>query len=75
MRSGLAGSGRGLIRSAESRQRYLEVYDHVQSLNSSPDAVRDVPTEFGAVRVYQHGLMAEAAGVVALLLGDNSDVG
>lgn len=43
------------FRSVESRQRYLAVYDRVRALSPRPDAVHDVPTEFGVVRVYQHG--------------------
>lgn len=37
------------------RQRYLAVYDEVRALTSPPDVVHDVRTDFGAVRVYQHG--------------------
>lgn len=43
------------FRSAAARQRYLAVYDRVRSLSPPPDAVLDVQTEFGGVRVYQHG--------------------
>lgn len=43
------------FRSAESRQRYLAVYDRVRSLSPVPNAVHDVQTQFGVVRVYQHG--------------------
>lgn len=43
------------FRSAEVRQRYLAVYDRVRALSPKPDAIHDVPTEFGVVRVYQHG--------------------
>lgn len=43
------------FRSADSRQRYLAVYDRVRSLSPVPDAVHDVQTQFGVVRVYQHG--------------------
>jgi len=43
------------FRNAESRQRYLAIYDRVRSLTPPPSAVHDVPTEFGVVRVYQHG--------------------
>ncbi|MFL0177635.1 alpha/beta fold hydrolase [Mycobacterium sp. SMC-13] len=50
-----AVSDKSGFRSAESRQRYLAVYDHVRALSPRPDAVRDVPTEFGVARVYQHG--------------------
>lgn len=53
------------FRSAESRQRYLTVYDRVRSLGPAPDAVHDVPTEFGVVRAYQHG---PDAGVPLVLL-------
>jgi pimeloyl-ACP methyl ester carboxylesterase len=43
------------FRSAQSRQRYLAVYDRVRSLSPQPDVVHDVRTEFGVVRAYQHG--------------------
>lgn len=43
------------FRSAEARQRYLAVYDRVRALSPKPDVVHDVPTDFGVVRVYQHG--------------------
>jgi pimeloyl-ACP methyl ester carboxylesterase len=49
----------------ESRQRYLAVYDRVRALSPKPDAVHDVPTEFGVVRVYQHG---PAGGIPVVLL-------
>jgi hypothetical protein len=43
------------FRNAESRQRYLAVYERVRSLSPAPDVVHDVQTEFGVVRVYLHG--------------------
>ncbi len=43
------------FRSAEARQRYMTVYHHLRSRSPVPDAVHDVATEFGVVRVYQHG--------------------
>lgn len=43
-------------KSAEARRRYLRAYDELRTLSPSPTAVHDVATEFGAVRVYQHGL-------------------
>ena len=51
----MAVSEKSGFRSVESRQRYLAVYDRVRGLSPQPDAVHDVPTEFGVVRVYQHG--------------------
>lgn len=51
----MAVSEKSGFRSVESRQRYLAVYDRVRGLSPKPDAVHDVPTEFGVVRVYQHG--------------------
>lgn len=53
------------FRSVESRQRYLAVYDRVRALSPKPDAVHDVPTEFGVVRVYQHG---PGGGIPVVLL-------
>ncbi|XTP34749.1 alpha/beta fold hydrolase [Mycobacterium sp. TJFP1] len=43
------------FRSVEARRRYLAVYDRVRALSPRTDAVHNVPTEFGVVRVYQHG--------------------
>jgi pimeloyl-ACP methyl ester carboxylesterase len=51
----IAMSDKSGFRSADARGRYLEVYDRVRSLSPQPDAVHDVQTEFGVVRVYQHG--------------------
>lgn len=53
------------FRSVESRQRYLTVYDSVRALSPRPDAVHDAPTEFGVVRVYQHG---SDSGIPVVLL-------
>ncbi len=50
-----AMSDKSGFRSAESRDRYLAVYDRVRSLSPVPDATHDVATAFGIVRVYQHG--------------------
>lgn len=50
-----AMSDKSGFRSAESRDRYLAVYDRVRSLSPVPDAIHDVATAFGVVRVYQHG--------------------
>ena len=36
--------------------RFLEHYDELRSLSPPPDAVHDVATDFGTVRVYRHGL-------------------
>ena len=49
---GLADDG---FKSADARRRYLAVYDELRALSPRPDVVHDVPTKFGAVRVYQHG--------------------
>ena len=49
---GLADGG---FRNANERHRYLHVYDEVRALTSQPDVVHDIRTEFGEVRVYQHG--------------------
>ncbi|RAU93038.1 alpha/beta hydrolase [Mycobacterium colombiense] len=48
----MAGGG---FRNAHARQRYLAAYDEMRALSPQPDLVHDVPTEFGTVRVYQHG--------------------
>lgn len=61
----MAVSDKSGFRSAESRQRYLAVYDRVRALSPRPDAVHDVPTEFGVVRVYRHG---SSDGVPVVLL-------
>lgn len=45
----------GGFKSAKARDRYLAEYDEVRALGPRPDAVHDVPTPFGTVRVYQHG--------------------
>jgi pimeloyl-ACP methyl ester carboxylesterase len=47
--------GDGGFRSADARRRYLAVYDEMRALSPEPDVVHDVLTEFGTVRVYQHG--------------------
>lgn len=45
----------GRFKSADARGRYLAQYEDLRALSPQPDVVHDVPTEFGAVRVYQHG--------------------
>jgi hypothetical protein len=52
---GLVGLADGGFESANERRRYLAVYDEVRALSPQPDVVHDIPTEFGTVRVYQHG--------------------
>jgi pimeloyl-ACP methyl ester carboxylesterase len=50
---------RGLITAGSVAQiraiAFLVVYDQVRTLSRKPDVIRDLPTEFGVVRVYQHG--------------------
>ncbi|WP_313888748.1 alpha/beta fold hydrolase [Mycolicibacterium sp. CBMA 226] len=58
-------SGKSGFRNVESRQRYLGVYDRLRALSPAPDAVHDVPTDFGVVRVYQHG---SEGGIPVVLL-------
>lgn len=48
----LANNG---FKSDQGRQSYLELYYQLRSLSPLPDAVHDTATEFGTVRVYQHG--------------------
>lgn len=45
----------GGFKSSDARRRYLATYDELRALTPPPDVVLDVPTEFGIVRVYQHG--------------------
>jgi len=45
----------GRFKSADARGRYLTQYEALRALSPQPDVVHDVPTEFGTVRVYQHG--------------------
>ena len=45
----------GRFKSADARGRYLTQYEELRALSPQPDVVHDVPTEFGTVRVYQHG--------------------
>lgn len=45
----------GRFKSANARGRYLTHYEQLRALSPQPDVVHDVPTEFGTVRVYQHG--------------------
>jgi len=51
----LLGVADGGFKNADARLRYLTVYDELRTLSPRPDVVHDVPTEFGTVRVYQHG--------------------
>ncbi len=51
----LLGSAEGGFKNAAARQHYLEVYARVRALSLCPDVVHDIETEFGTVRVYQHG--------------------
>lgn len=45
----------GGFKNAEVRERFLDVYAELLTLSPPPYAVHDVATEFGTVRVYQHG--------------------
>jgi pimeloyl-ACP methyl ester carboxylesterase len=45
----------GRFKSADARGRYLTRYEELRALSPRPDVVHDVSTEFGTVRVYQHG--------------------
>lgn len=45
----------GGFKNATARQHYLTVYAEVRALSPRPDVVHDIETEFGTVRVYQHG--------------------
>lgn len=49
---GLADGG---FKNTAARQHYLTAYAEVRALSPRPDVVHDVETEFGTVRVYQHG--------------------
>lgn len=49
------GSADGGFKNAAARRHYLATYDGVRALSPLPDVVHGVPTEFGVVRVYQHG--------------------
>ncbi len=51
----LFGLPDGGFKSADARRRYLATYDELRALTPPPDVLRDVPTEFGTVRVYQRG--------------------
>ncbi|WNG85348.1 alpha/beta hydrolase [Mycobacterium sp. ITM-2016-00317] len=61
---GISNAG---FKSAGDRQHYLTVYDEMRALSPRPDAVYNVSTEFGDVRVYQHG--AECGVPVVLIHG------
>lgn len=43
------------FKNADARKRFFRQYDEVRALSPPPDVVHDVPTDFGTVRVYQHG--------------------
>ncbi len=43
------------FRDAGARRRYLAVYDRVRARTPPPTATHDVTTDFGVVRIYQHG--------------------
>lgn len=45
----------GGFKNDQARQRFLDVYDELRTLSPPPNAVHDVATKFGTVRVYQHG--------------------
>lgn len=45
----------GRFKSADARGRYLTQYEELRASSPQPDVIHDVPTEFGTVRVYQHG--------------------
>lgn len=51
----LLGLADGGFKNSAARQLYLTVYAEVRALSPRPDAVHDIETEFGIVRVYQHG--------------------
>lgn len=55
----------GSFRNADARQGYLAAYDEMRGLSPRPDLVHDTPTEYGTVRVYQHG---PAGGVPVVLI-------
>ena len=49
---GLADGG---FKNAGARQQYLTAYAELRALSPRPDVEHDIDTEFGTVRVYQHG--------------------
>lgn len=51
----LLGSADAGFRSTPARLRYLELYDELRTFSPPADAMHDVVTKFGAVRVFQHG--------------------
>ncbi|WP_396911115.1 alpha/beta fold hydrolase [Mycolicibacterium sp.] len=53
------------FKSADARQHYLELYEELRGLSPPDNAVHDIPTKFGAVRVCRHG---RAGGVPIVLL-------
>ncbi|MGV0634612.1 alpha/beta hydrolase [Mycolicibacillus trivialis] len=59
------GSADGGFKNVDARRRYLVTYDRLRALSPPPDVVHDVSTNFGVVRVYQHG---PARGVPVVLI-------
>lgn len=51
----MLGSADAGFRSASARLRYLDLYEGLRASSPPADAVHDVATKFGAVRVYEHG--------------------
>lgn len=45
----------GGFKNADARSRFLRQYEEVRALSPAPDAVHDVRTRYGTVRVYRHG--------------------
>ncbi|MGW0160217.1 alpha/beta fold hydrolase [Mycobacterium sp. NPDC003323] len=45
----------GGFKNAEARRRYLSHYDELRVRSPQPNVTHDIHTEFGTVRVYQHG--------------------
>ncbi len=60
----LLGSAHAGFRSASARLRYLDLYEELRALSPPADAMHDVATKFGTVRVYRHG----PAGRVPIVL-------
>jgi len=49
------GIRNGGFKSPDDRRRFLASYHQMRKLGAFPDAIRDIPTDVGAIRVYQHG--------------------
>lgn len=60
----LSRSGSG-FKGANAQRVYLAAYEELRSAGPRPDAIHDVPTKFGTVRVYRHGA---TGGVPVVLL-------